>query len=370
MTTPLSPQIANRPARPLYQQIEHYLREQIASGALREGDLLPSVKQLREQFGGVNHLTVRQAIKNLVEDNLVRSVQGRGSFVTDRATRHKRIAVVLPHLEDTLFVRIARGAQEVLEAAGLHTLILDSRGSQVTETDHIAHLSRLSLDGALIFPTAHSNITEQIVKLKMEESSFVLVDRYLEDIATPCVVVDNYQGGYESACYLAKQGRRHVAWIGGLRSTPARLRLEGFRNALNDAGIACPGTMIKSIQITPAAPSFYDAALRDGVHAAVAELLEQEPHLDAIVCCNDRSALSVLTKLQEVRQRIPEDVAVIGFDDIYEAEWSTPTLTTIRQPMLQMGRDAAQMLLERISDKNAPIQKKVLPVELIQRESA
>jgi DNA-binding LacI/PurR family transcriptional regulator len=354
----------------LYRQVEAYLREQISSGTLKSGDMLPSVKDLCEQFGGINHLTVRQAIKNLSEENLVRSVQGQGSFVTAQTQRNRRIAIVLPHLEDTLFIQIAKGAQEVLERDDVRAMILDSRGSDHVEADHIEHLRSLPLDGALIFPMAHSDIAEQVFKLKMDGFAFVLVDRYFSDISTPCVVVDNYQGSYESARYLAEQGRRHIAWVGEIKATSARLRFDGFRSALNDVGIACPNYLIKNVEVEPTAPADYPKAVRKAVRAAVRELLSGDFSVDAVVCCNDPTALAVLEQLKESGRRVPDDIAVIGFDDIPEASYSQPPLTTVRQPMAEMGRQAATMLLERMMKREAPVEKKVLPVELVVRESA
>lgn len=353
---------------PLYRQVEVFLRKQISSGTLQSGDMLPSVKELCAQFGGINHLTVRQAIKNLAEENLVRSVQGRGSFVTEQKARERRIALVLPHLEDTLFIRIAKGAQEKLETESVHTIILDSRGSEGVEAGHIANLKNLPLDGALIFPIADSNIAEQIFKLKLDGFCFVLVDRYFEDIAAPCVVVDNYGGGYEGATYLAEQGRKRVGWIGEMRSTAARLRLDGFRAALNDAGIACPGTLIYDLEIGSNAPAPYQQAARESVREAVDALLQQQPRPDALMCCDDLSALNALERLRELKVAVPDEIALIGFDDVPEA--AAQGLTTVRQPMLDVGREAAQMLLERMQKPNLSVEKKMLPVELVVRETA
>ncbi|RYX85191.1 GntR family transcriptional regulator [bacterium] len=368
-TTELAPHSA-RPPLPLYRQVENYLRDQIESGALQSGDLLPSVKELCDQFGGINHLTVRQAIKSLVDENLVRSVQGRGSFVTERKTRDQRIALVLPHLEDTLFIRIAKGAQEYFESVGIRTIILDSRGSETTEADHIQNLKNLPLQGALIFPIARSDIAEQIFKLKIEKFCFVLVDRYFEEIAAPCVVVDNYDGGYQSANYLAQRGRKCVGWIGELRSGPARLRLEGFKAALNDNGLACPGNLIKDVEVEPSAPIPYHQSMKENVRAAIDILLEEQPTLDAIVCCDDFCALIALEYLQSLGKRVPNDIALIGFDDVPGAETSRPALTTVKQPMQEMGREAARLLAERMKNPALPPEKVVLPVQFILRETA
>ena len=356
-------------AVPLYQQVEQYLRDQIASGALRRGDMLPQVKDLCEQFGGISHLTVRQAIKNLSDENLVKTIHGRGSFVSEQLNRDERIAILLPHLENTLHVSIAQGAQEVFSGHGLRSLILDSQGREDTEVDHIDNLKDLPLGGALIFPIPTGNVAEHIFALKHDGFNFVLVDRYFEDIATPCVVVDNYHGGYESGRHLALS-RRRIAWIGESYSTPARQRLNGFRTALNDAGIACPSVLIKSIEVSPDAPKSYHLAQREAVWAAIDELMSLQPPIDGLACSDDFNALSALERFENLGVKVPEHVAVVGFDDTPAAATSSPPLTTIRQPMKQLGREAATMLLERLKDKTLPIRQQVLPIELIVRESA
>lgn len=363
-------EVPRRANQPLYRQVEGHLRDLISSGTLRSGDMLPSVKELCEQFGGINHLTVRQAIKNLTEENLVKSVQGRGSFVTERASRNRHVALVLPHLDDTIFVRIARGAQDALEAHGVRSLILNSRGMPGTEADHLLHFDDLPVSGAIIFPIAHSDLAEAIFKLKMRDFPFVLVDRYFEDIPTPCVVSDNYQGGYQSARHLAQQGRKRVAWIGEARSVSAKLRFQGFQAALNDAHIACPQSRVKNVEIAPLEAAPYHAAARAGVERAVDELLDGERDIDAIVCCDDFTALCALGHLQAKGIEVPAQIALIGFDDVPEAALSRPALTTVRQPMLDIGREAALMLLERLSHPDAPPERKTLPVELIVRETA
>ena len=360
---------ASKTGLPLYQQIERYLREQIESGVLARGEMLPGVKELCQQFGGVSHLTVRQAIKNLSDENLVVTIHGRGSFVSQELNRDERIAILLPHLENALHVSIARGAQEVFTAAGMRSLILDSQGSAATEADHIANLRDLPLGGALIFPIPGGNVGEQTFELKRQNFCFVLVDRYFEDIETPCVTVDNYSGGYQSGAHLART-RRRIAWIGEARSSAGRQRLDGFRTALNDAGIACPSALIQRIELSPDAPQSYHQAQRAAVRGAVEALMALSPPPDAIACTDDFSALAVLERLRELEVAVPERMAVIGFDDVPAAAMSVPALTTIRQPMKEVGRRAAEMLLERLKDKTLPIRQEILPVQLVARESA
>lgn len=351
------------------------MRDHIQSGKLQPGDMLPTVKELCAQFGGINHLTVRQAIKNLAEDQLVRSVQGKGTFVSQADSRRRTVALVLPNLEDYFFLRIARGVQNEFDLHGVRTLILDSRGSWDSEAENIHHLQELPLDGALIFPITHHDIAEQIFKMKMENFPFVLIDRYFEDIETPSIVADNYQGGYDLTAALIERGRRNFAWIGELTSSSARQRLQGFRDALNDHELTCARDRILALEIPPASShAAYITALQSEVRRNIEYLLEKSTRpagsAQSFVFANDQTALTAIRILIEKGLRIPDDIAVSGFDDRPEAAQSTPPLTTVRHPTEKMGSEAARALLKRIQETDAPSQRVTLPVEIVLRESA
>lgn len=359
-----------RSTAPLYRQIEQALRSRIESGELRPGDRLPSVNELRRHYGGINHLTVRQALKNLSDDGLVRAEQGRGTFVQQRAKRAGRVALVLPHLEDSLFLLIARGVQHVLSEAMVKTLILDSRSNHSEESDTFGHLDELSLDGAIIFPVVGSELVEHAYRFKAKEFPFVLVDRTLQDYDMPAVVVDNYGGGYAIAAHLAATGRERIAWISEMVSSTAQARLAGLRDGLADSDIAVPRSRQCALEV-PQVPSAaaYRAELNKEVIRALDTLLAQSPLPDAIACGNDLTALCVLKSLADRGIAVPGQIGVTGFDDGAEAATSTPPLTTARQPMERLGEESARLLLELI-DGREPAPRKPLPVELIVRESA
>lgn len=347
---------------PLYRQIERYLRHQIESGACKPGDMIPAVDTLRAQFGGVNHLTVRQAIKSLVADGLVESVRGRGTFVTQRAARNRHVALVLPHLDDVLNARIARGAQRVLEAAGLMAVICDSNHEPDKEVDTIHHLRDLPLGGAIIFPIPHGDIAEQLVRMKLEGFPFVLVDRHLEDIAMPAVVVDNYRGSYQMTEHIVKTGRACLAWLGALNLSSSRERLAGFRDALADHGVPLHRHLVIDISDAQAAHQSLSAQLN--------QLLKSKSPPDAIVFCNDTLAIEGLEILRRKKIAVPSQIAVAGFDDLPLAAHTRPPLTTVHQPMERIGEEAAHLLLERMENPHAAPRLVMLPVEIVVRQSA
>jgi len=357
---------------PLYRQVENFLREQIQSGQLQPGDMLPTVRELCEQFGGINHLTVRQALRILTDENLIYSVQGKGSFVASKTKTQHCIALVLPNLEDYIFLKIARGVQNVFDAEGVRTLILDSRGNWDKEAQNIQHLREFPLDGAIIFPLAHHDIAEQIFRMKLDDFPFVLIDRYFEDIETPSIVANNYQGGYDITAALIKRKHINFAWLGELTSSSAKLRLQGFRDALNDNGLACPRERIRTLKLAPAAShQEYIATLEKEVGKHLQALLQSTPSTpQTLVFADDQSALIALRILQEQGHNVPGDIAIAGFDDRPEGAQSNPPLTTVRQPMEQMGEEAARAALQRVENPTLPIERVCLPVEIVLRKSA
>lgn len=347
-------QLNRQSTTPLYCQVEEYLRRQIERGVFAPGDMLPSVKVLCEEFGGLNHLTVRQAIKTLVDQGVVESVRGRGTFVTRTLSKTGRIALVLPALNDFLTVNIAEGVQTVLGETPFRTIVMDSRSDPEAELENIRQLEDLPLDGAIILPVRYGSLFEEIYRLKIDRFPFVLIDRYFYDIDVYSVVVDNYRGAYDLTAHLIASGRKRIAWVGEVELSSARDRFQGYCDALNEAGLSYRRALIRKEE---------DAAI------ATRDLLSAKERPDAIVYIHDYSAMAGMEVIREMGLRIPEDVAVTGFDDLPEAANTTPPLTTARQPMECLGVEAARMLLAALKDPALAPRRKVLPVETIIRKS-
>lgn len=351
---PTPPPLDRLSTIPLYRQVERYLRRQIERGAIEPGNMLPSVKILCQEFGGLNHLTVRQALKELADEGLVESVRGRGTFVTGPKRKVGRIALVLPTLNDFLTTNISQSVQAALAKRSYRTIVMDSRGNGREELDNIRQLADLPLDGAIILPVKYGDLFEEIYRLKVDGFPFVLVDRYFYDIEVPSVVVDNYNGTFDLTSHLVKQGKRRIAWVGRLGFSSAQDRFRGFCDALNEAGLC-----------------YKRELLRDGEDSvrATRELLALKDRPDAVVYVNDLGALAGLKEIQAAGLSIPEDVAVAGFDDIPEAAAADPPLTTVRQPMEQLGAEAAKLLLAGLEKPGSSPRKVVLPVEMVVRKS-
>lgn len=349
---------------PLREQIELTVRNWIAKGEYAPGEQLPTAREIA-QMTGVNEQTIRRGLKNLIEEGLLRGAQGKGVFVAQNNARHRRIALILPNLEDELTVQIARGAQSVFDKAGLQCLILDAGRDAEKEDTNIANLSELPVDGAIIFPIAYGSITERIIALKMAAFPFVLVDKYIPNIDTDCVLADDYSGMYALTTGLIGRGYRQFGWISGEAGTSTVTdRFEGFRWALGDHGIPLPRRQAQ--EIATGSPTADPA---EQIRQALDKLLEQTPRPEVIVCANDLIARQSIGILQERRIRVPEDIGVSGFDDLQQNRELGLSITSARKPIAEMGATAAELLLSRLSPAQQPTRRIVLPVEPVFRAS-
>jgi len=361
--TPLPPAFA---ALPLREQVEAELRGWLAEGRYGAGEQLPTAREIARLCGDVNEQTVRRAMKRLIDEGLLRGAQGKGVFVSEAgAVKHHRVALVLPNLEDEMTRLIAKGARRVLDEAGFHTLILDARRDCEQESQHLATLPDLPVDGAIIFPVAHGDITERIVKLKMDGFPVVLVDKYCPGIEVDCVLADDFNGAYALTTALIQKGYRRIAWLSGEEgSTTVETRLDGYRWALGDHGLPVERALVRRLKvITPTSP--YEEAVAVELEALLA--LENRPR--ALICANDLLAVDALSCLQRAGLSVPRDMAIAGFDDLQMARAMTPALTTVAKPIEEMGRKGADMLLARFSRRNLPPEKAILEAEIMLRRS-
>lgn len=362
---------------PIHRQIESWLRDQISAGVFKPGGMLPSLKVLCEQLGGINQRTVSQAITTLSREGLLFTIPGRGTVVSEKGAKQLRIALVLPTLDEEPAREIARGVQEVLDSIteessspdqvtrGAATVVFDSRRNARKQIDNIFHLEDLPLDGAIILPFNYGDLVEHLVRLKADKFPLVLIDSIVPGIEFSSVVPDHYGGGYAVTHHLLEHGMTKLAWIGHCEGYfTARQRYEGFCNAISDFGLPIRREWIYEIQTeTPIVPSF------DAIESIMERMRGEIGRIQGIVCSNDQQAIMCLDFLKKHGISVPQKVAVVGIDDISAAKLATPPLTTIKQSTVDIGRQAAQLIIERISNPTAPAKKITLPMQLKIRQS-
>lgn len=356
---------------PLHLQVEQWLRDQIESGGLSSGEALPSRKEFSELLGGINHLTIRQAVNALIRDGLMYSVPGRGIYVAEKKSRVQSIGVVLPSIDDEFTHALVAGIQDALAGSGerggavIRPVFFDSSRDPQKEVDSIAHLADLPLDGAIVFPVAYGDMLEKLIQLKADKFPLVLVG-WVPGIKFNSVTSDDYSGAYQATSHLLEKGRQRVAWVGNRSSIySVAARFEGFRDAMSDHGVLYDRKLLGDVDlVSPMHNSM------GSLSQVLDRLLSQEPKLDAIVCANDYFALACMDELARRGIRVPDDISVVGYDDIKEAASCTPALSTVVNPMRKLGVAATELLIKCMADQSREPEEVVLPVTFKVRDSA
>jgi len=289
-------------------------------------------------------------------------------YVPNRAARSlvtrrtDSVALVVPEAESRLFAEpyfsgIIRGVSAGLADSGMQLLLVLARDEK--EYERLAeYLSAQRVDGVLMM-SVHS---EDTLPDRLRELAVPTVLAGRRSLREPLghVRADNRGGARGAVQYLLGRGRRAIGTITGpLHMEAARDRLDGYREALRDAGAAAGEELV-------AHGDFTEASGR----AAMRELLRRCPHLDAVFAASDVMASGAVFELRAAGLRVPDDVAVVGFDDSIVARHVDPPLTSVRQPLEEMGRTMASLLLDEITEPGAGHREVVLPTELVVRASA
>jgi DNA-binding LacI/PurR family transcriptional regulator len=285
---------------------------------------------------------------NLLASSLVRS-------------RSNTIGIIVPEFINQFFPAVIMGAQEVLEAAGYHVMICHSNESYLTEVANTRVLFASRVDGLLVSLTRETANTEHFENLQRKGVPLVFFNRVCEGMNVSKVMVDDYQGAYVAVEHLIAGGRKRIAHLAG---PPALLisrnRLNGYLDALRAHNLPADPELIIHYDLTKEKARIY-----------VKHLLDLSPPPDALFAINDPTAIEAIRVIKARGLRIPEDISVVGFSNDPSSELIEPGLTTVEQPVHQIGQVAAQLLLAQLESGSEAFvpQTRVLPTRLIVRGS-
>ncbi|WP_055600750.1 LacI family DNA-binding transcriptional regulator [Streptomyces aureus] len=279
-------------------------------------------------------------------------------------SRTDAVALVIPETEARLFAEpyfldIIRGVSSELADADKQLLLTLIRSEQ--ERQRFEHyLAAQRVDGVLLVSVhAADPLPDQVRALGLPA---VLNGRRTEDERVAFVDSDNTGAGRTAVAHLAARGRRAVATITGpLDMYVARCRLDGYREGLAEAGLPADEELVATGDFT-----------EEGGRRAMRRLLDRRPDLDAVFAASDVMAAGARGVLREAGRRVPEDVALVGVDDSAVARHMDPPLTSVRQPIEEMGRTMARLLLQEIAAPSEPDEqpRQMLPTELVVRASS
>ena len=279
-----------------------------------------------------------------------------GSASRLRSARSNIVGLVVLDAANPFFTDVARGAEEELAGQGYFVVVCNSGGSHEREDAHLRFLDEQRVAGVLITPTGPPDANSTLARMRKRGVGIALVDEN-DPAQTSCsVAVDDVRGGELAGRHLVEIGRRHIVFVGGPPSVrQSEDRYVGLHRATNSVA----GLDVDIVRI--------DQLDGRGAYAVVDDVLAHSP--DAVFCANDVMALGILRGLFERGRSIPEDVALVGFDDIEFAQLAAVPLTTVRQPAAHMGQTAASLLLDEFRNSDHSHQRVQFTPELVVRES-
>jgi DNA-binding LacI/PurR family transcriptional regulator len=297
---------------------------------------------------------VAPATRSLVEDIIRRHGYRRQKTAGPAAL----LELVFHEVRGPYPIEIYQGARQVAAEHGLAIVLSELRGSHTPGRGWVEGVLARRPTGVIAVFSGPNR--EQSERLHSRGVPFVLVDPVGDPGSdVPSVGASNWSGGLSATRHLLELGHRRIAVITGPeRVLPSRARLDGYRAAMDMAGIP----------VDPALVRVGDFQILDGVKH-MRELLSLPDPPTAVFACNDGQALGVYQAVTEAGLRIPDDLSVVGFDDLYPAAWTVPPLTTVRQPLADMAATAASMVIGLAQGQPLPRKRVELTTELVVRAS-
>jgi LacI family transcriptional regulator len=328
---------------------------------------MATIREVAES-AGVSYATVSHVINNtrLVSQetrNRVLAAMESLNYRPNALARSLRqgktntLGLVLPDSANPFFAEISRSIEDEAFKKGYSVFLCNTELDTQRELFYVDVLSKKQVDG-IIFVAAGDQ-ADSLEFLVGRNMPVVMVDRNVPNVEIDAVLTDNQLGGYLATRHLLELGHRRIACISGPSSiTPSAERMIGYRKALEEAGVGYDERLI----------------LRGDYHAQSGmeithSILKMNPRPTAIFALNDLMALGALRAAAEAGCSVPGDLAVVGYDDLEIARFANPPLTTIAQPKKEIGVQAIELLVDRISQKGRPPSRLVLPPELIVRRS-
>ena len=309
--------------------------------------------------------TVSRALRNLHDVNpetrknvleLAKQLNYEPNYIAQSLINKKTriIGVIVPVIASSVFSRILAGMSEAAQKHGYQLMICQSNENAEHEAELIRQLASFKIDGLLVSVSGQTKHEEAFDLLKQKEIPVVFFDRVLPNIEAPKVIVDEFQSAFTAV------GHKRIAHLGG----PPHLsickdRLNGYLAALKKYKVPVNKKLILSCE------NFEDDALKN-----IQRLFSQKPFPDAVFAINDASAIILIKYLNKKGIKIPEEVAVIGFNNDHISEIIEPALTTIMLPCADIGHIAVDILVRRINDPNQLPQTVTLHSNLIIRDSS
>ena len=255
-----------------------------------------------------------------------------------KTNRTKIIGIIIPELNNIFCAEIITEVEDSLRNHGYATIVCDCRTDEKREEEAVEFLKKRRVDGVIVMPSGKTGPHFQ--RLMEEGIPVVMLDRKLEDVDCDCVLVDNRAGAKNAVERLVKAGHREIGMLTGPADIfTAKERMAGYLEALDEAGITAKETLI----------SYNDYTIKGGI-AGLRKLVSENPNMTAVFVSNYELTMGVVIEANELGLAIPEQLSVIGFDNVEFARACVPKLSIVSQPTKEIAMEVSKLMLEQLAE--------------------
>ena len=348
-------------ANPKYQQVKEIVREEISKRKLKPGDRIPSEERIAKKHG-VSLGTVRQAMAELVNEGLIYKEQGKGTFIAERKKEKTfTIGLLFTDIGNPFFSQLARSIQEKAHFLKYSVVYYNTDDQFSRAVESINMLIKRRVDGVILLSILKKKQEEELIrKLKENGIPFVYLDRYLNKPTSDYIIIDNFSGVRQGMEYLISLGHKRIGCISAQPYARMKQRVKAYEKIVKEHNLVTEDSLI---QIS-------DLLDDKGGYDAANKLFSIKNRPTAIFATNDIIAIGACRAAKDRGIKIPQDLSLVGFDDIETSSHIEVPLTTISQPINEMGEMAVKILVEKSEKEDSEkLQRVVLEPKLVIRES-
>lgn len=346
-----------------YEFVEDSLFKQINTGIYPAGTLLPTEEQLTEIFG-VSRQTVRRALSILEDKDIIEKKQGSGSMVKKRnpAAAGGKVSVIVTYIDDYIFPGQLRGVEEVLSKNKLSAILSATRNRICSERRILLDILNDPVAGILVegtktaLPNPNIDLYKKLAERGIPIVFFNSIYPALKDTLYVCA--DNRRGGYELVTYLLGKGHKSIASVFKADDIQGHERYSGYISAMFDNGLF----------VSDSKTIWYTTETKESLFDEPKRILSSIGDATAVVCYNDEIAFTLIKLLTVCGRRVPEDVAVVSFDNSSLSEMSPIRITSLSYEDKNIGSIAAGKLADIINGRKAS--SEIIPWKLMEKESS
>tara|TARA_Y100001934_G_scaffold41344_1_gene49493 strand:+ start:983 stop:2065 length:1083 start_codon:yes stop_codon:yes gene_type:complete len=353
--------INNKSSVPKYFQLQTWLQDRIEQGYYSTNDKIPTENEL-VKLSGLSRATVRKSLRNLENNGFIIRKKRIGSFVKrlrKSSNYGKTVGLLVPDIRSGYAPILARGAEDEAVKNDISLILCNTDDNPRQASYHIERLIKLSVSGVIYIPVAatdRKNI-QIISKLKKANIPIVLADRGIKNSDLDLVTTNNFKGSRQITQYLIDKGHKKIAFLSNKLYSTERLRYDGFVSKMMEKDLP----INKNVAILDKSAFNVNNYLE---HAH--QILKNRKNFTAVYAGHDRIALLFYAAAKNLGLSVPQDFSIVGYDNM---PLTTVSLTTMHQPIYEMGQESIKLIITRMKNKNANIKNIILNSNLVERSS-